>query len=89
MESATEATHFLTPVNTEHVKHLVHQNRGRRFAKAVHAVHTKPRKDFHAKGFKNPAENIIAIGQGAHKKSKMPLMKLIVLGIMGGSTFDF
>lgn len=86
MSSHHKATHFITAHGTHDVKDLKRQNHGRRFAKAVHTVPTKPRKDWHIKAFKHPAENIVAIAQGAIKKTHMDFMKLVVLGIMGGST---
>ena len=86
MTDTTPSHHFLKPVDPSLVKEKTVQNEHRRFEKAHTSVHYKPRKDWHNKAFKNPAENLTAIAQGAAKKTKMHFTKLAVLGVMGGST---
>jgi hypothetical protein len=45
------------------------------------------RKDWHIKAFKNPKEIAEAVRDGAIKKAHVHPLRLIVLGILAGSTF--
>lgn len=76
-----------TPLPASEVMDLMVLNKSRRYEKAATAVASKPRKDWHIKAFKNPAENMIAVVQGASKKAQIHWPKLVILGLLGGSTW--
>lgn len=76
-------------VEHQDVQVMVKHNKHRRYHKASKGVDNKPRKDWHFKLFKNPAENLAAVAEGAQKKSKMQIGKLLVLGILGGIYIGF
>lgn len=77
------------PPTKENLEELRKENALRRFQKAKKKEGLKPRKDWHIKAFKNPAEIITAVSLGAQRKSEIAANKLVLLGIMGGIYIGF